>query len=101
VIGSYSVLPEANAVATTKISSKGQVVLPQAVRARRKWAPGTTLIVEETAEGVLLRPAKPFPPTTFEEVAGLLKYRGKPKTLEEMDEAIAKGVRERHARGRY
>ena len=88
-------------MATTKISSKGQIVLPLAVRTRRKWHPGTTLTVEETADGVLLRPEKPFPPTTFEEVQGILQYKGKPKTLGEMDEAIAIGVRDRHARGRY
>jgi AbrB family looped-hinge helix DNA binding protein len=88
-------------MATTKISTKGQVVLPLAVRKSRGWKPGTTLIVEERKDGILLRAEKPFPPTTFEEVAGILKYKGKPKTLEEMDEAIAKGVRERYARGRY
>ena len=89
---------------TTKVSSKGQVVLPRAVRERKKWQPGTTLVVEQTKEGVLLRPEKPFPPTTIEEVIQILnasKYKGKPKTIEEMDEAIAIGVRERHARGRY
>ncbi len=86
---------------TTRVSSKGQVVLPQAVRERKKWRPGTRLVVEETKEGVLLRPEKPFPPTTFEEVEGILRYKGKPRTLAEMDEAIAIGVRDRHARGRY
>lgn len=86
---------------TTRVSSKGQVVLPQAVRKRKKWRPGTRLVVEETKEGVLLRPEKPFPPTTFEEVEGILRYKGKPRTLAEMDEAIAIGVRDRHARGRY
>lgn len=85
----------------TRISSKGQVVLPQPIRERRKWRAGTELIVEETKDGVLLRAAKPFPPTTHEEVTKILKYKGKPKSLEEMDEAIAKGVKERHARGRY
>ncbi len=88
-------------MATTRVSSKGQVVLPLEVRTRKKWGPGTTLIVEETRDGVLLRREKHFPPTTFEEVEGILQYKGKPKTIEEMDEAIAKGVRERHARGRY
>ncbi|HEY6447178.1 MAG TPA: AbrB/MazE/SpoVT family DNA-binding domain-containing protein [Acidobacteriaceae bacterium] len=88
-------------MATTRISTKGQVVLPQSIRESRKWPAGTELIVEETRDGVLLRPAKPFPPTTFEQVAGILQYKGKPKTVEEMHEAIAKGVRERHARGRY
>lgn len=88
-------------MATTKISSKGQIVLPLDMRTRRNWQAGTTLTVEETPEGVLLRPAKLFPPTTFEEVEGMLQYKGKPKTLEEMDEAIAAEVKARHARGRY
>jgi len=86
---------------TTKLSSKGQVVLPLSVRRSRKWETGMQLTVEETPEGVLLRPAKPFPPTKFEDVFGCLRYKGKPKTLEEMDTAIAKGVRRRHALGRY
>lgn len=36
-----------------------------------------------------------FPETTVEDVAGCLKYDGEPKTLEEMEEAIEKGVVER------
>jgi AbrB family looped-hinge helix DNA binding protein len=88
-------------MATTKLSSKGQVVLPLSVRRSRKWEVGMQLTVEETPEGVLLRPAKPFPPTTVEQVAGMLKYTGPRKTLKQMEEAIAKGVRDRHARGRY
>jgi AbrB family looped-hinge helix DNA binding protein len=89
---------------TTQLSSKGQVVLPLSIRRNQKWEPGTQLTVEETAHGVLLRPAKPFPPTTLDELMAILeknKYQGKPKTLEEMDEAIAIGVKDRHARGRY
>lgn len=88
----------------TKLSSKGQVVLPLSVRRSRKWEPGTQLTVEETGDGVLLRRAQPFPPTTVDELIEILnsrKYKGKPKTLKEMDEAIAIGVRERRARGRY
>jgi AbrB family looped-hinge helix DNA binding protein len=89
---------------TTRLSSKGQIVLPLSIRQKRKWEPGTQLTVEETEDGVLLRPAKPFPPTTMDELIAILeknKYKGKPKTLAEMDEAIAIGVRDRHARGRY
>ena len=88
-------------MATTKISSKGQIVLPLEVRTRKKWAPGTQLTVEDTKDGVLLRRTKLFPPTTLEEVAGILKYKGKPKTVEEMDDAITEEVKARHARGRY
>ena len=40
---------------TTTVSTKGQVILPSAIRQRREWAAGTRLVVEETAEGVLLK----------------------------------------------
>lgn len=89
---------------STKLSSRGQVVLPLSVRRSRKWEPGTQLTVEETEDGVLLRRANPFPPTTVDELIGILKsirYQGKPKTLEEMDEAITEEIKARHARGRY
>ena len=87
--------------ATTTVSTKGQVILPKAIRQRRKWGPGTRLIVEETPEGVLLKPAPLFPPTRPEDVAGMLAYDGPPKTIEEMDEAITAEIKARHARGRY
>ena len=81
---------------TTTVSTKGQVILPKAVRDARKWPPGTKLVVEERADGVLLRAVKekPFPPTTIEEVFGSLKYDGPPMTIEEMDDAIAESVAE-------
>jgi len=71
--------------ATTTVSTKGQVILPKAIRQRRHWEPGTRLVVEDTPEGVLLKPAPVFAPTRPEDVAGMLAYRGPPKTLEEMD----------------
>ncbi|HVY34835.1 MAG TPA: AbrB/MazE/SpoVT family DNA-binding domain-containing protein [Caulobacteraceae bacterium] len=85
----------------TRVSTKGQVILPKSVRENRKWTTGTQLVVEETDEGVLLRPAALFPPTTIDDVCGSLKWSGPPITLEQMDEAISAEVRERHARGRY
>ena len=86
---------------TTRLSSKGQVILPKAVREARDWQPGTEFIVEEVEEGVLLRPLKPFKATTLEEVVGCTGYKGPVKSLEEMDRSIARGVEERRARGRY
>jgi len=44
---------------TTTLSSKGQVIIPKALRAARRWGPGTQLEVHDTADGVLLRPAAP------------------------------------------
>ena len=86
---------------TTTVSTKGQVILPSAIRQRRDWGAGTRLIVEETAEGVLLRSAPIFPPTRPEDVRGSLAYTGRPKTIEEMDAAVLEEARRRHARGRY
>ena len=58
---------------TTTVSTKGQVILPKAIRERRHWAAGTQLIVEETADGVLLRSAPLFAPTRPEDVDALAR----------------------------
>jgi AbrB family looped-hinge helix DNA binding protein len=86
---------------TTRLSTKGQVILPKAIREARAWKPGTEFTVELTDNGILLRPVRPFPPTTFEQVAGCLKWHGKPKTIKQMDDAVAQMVKSRHERGRY
>lgn len=86
---------------TTVLSTKGQVILPKAVRDQRGWKAGTRLTVEQTPDGVLLKPEPLFPPTTNEEVYGCLKWEGPPISLEEMDAAITEEVQERDARSRY
>jgi len=86
---------------TTTVSTKGQVILPKAIRQRKHWEPGTRLVVEDTPEGVLLKAAPVFTPTRPKDVAGMLAYRGRPRTIEEMDSAIAAEVKRRRARGRY
>ena len=86
---------------TTIVSTKGQVILPKAIRERRHWAAGTRLFVEDTHEGVLLKAAPRFARTRPKDVFGSLHYVGPPKTLEEMEAGIATEVRRRHARNRY
>ena len=80
---------------TTVLSTKGQMILPKAIRDHRKWGPGTRLTVEETADGVLLKATPLFPPTRVEDVFGCLRYEGPAKTLEEMDAAITAEARAR------
>jgi hypothetical protein len=58
-------------------------------------------VVEETPDGVLLKAEPVFAPIRPEEVAGILAYRGRRKTLEEMDATIMAEVKRRHARVRY
>jgi AbrB family looped-hinge helix DNA binding protein len=79
---------------STRLSSKGQVIIPKAVRASRGWKPGLRLAVEETEDGILLRPARPFAETHVDDVLGCVRYSGPARSLEEMDEAIATGVRQ-------
>ena len=86
---------------TTKLSTKGQLIIPKVIRDARGWLPGTEFAVEEVADGLLLRHQSPFPSTRLEDVAGCLRYAGKPKTLDEMDRGIAAEVKARHGRNRY
>ncbi len=86
---------------TTKLSSKGQVILPKAVRDAHDWRPGTEFAVENTGDGVLLMPVKPLQSARLEDVFGCLKQGGKAKSIREMEEAIEQEVQARHARGRY
>ncbi len=86
---------------TTTVSTKGQVILPKSIREQKRWPAGTRLVVEDTPDGVLLRPAARVEATRPEDVYGMLRYDGPPKTVEEMDAGIADEVRRRHARSRY
>lgn len=81
-----------------RLSTKGQVVLPKSIRQRHNWQAGAALVIEDTPDGVLLKQAPLFPPTRVEDVSGMLKYRGAPKTIEEMDAGVLAEARQRHVR---
>jgi AbrB family looped-hinge helix DNA binding protein len=78
----------------TQLSNQGQITIPQILRDRYHWQEGQELIIINLGDGILLKPKKPFPETTLDQVAGCLKYEGKAKTIEEMDQAIADGIKE-------
>lgn len=80
---------------TTKLSSKGQVIIPKILRNKYNWSPGQKLTVIDTGEGILLKPSRPFKRTAIDQVAGILKYSGKPVSVDQMSEAIKKGALER------
>lgn len=77
---------------TTVLSSKGQIIIPKPVREAHLWAPGQRLEVIESGDGILLKPAAPFPETTLADVAACLRYEGKAKTLADMEKAIRQGA---------
>jgi len=86
---------------TTRLSTKGQIILPKNVRESRAWGPGTEFTVEERSDGVLLRPAGRFPATDLKQVAGCLRTKRKSRTPEQMRTAIGREAMRRHDRGRY
>ncbi len=86
---------------TTRLSTKGQIVLPKSIRLSRAWQPGTEFTVEETGDGILLRPAERFPDSNLEDVAGCLRTKRKPATPAQMAAAIRDEVKRRHDSGRY
>lgn len=77
---------------------KGQVIMPASVLKARDWRAGARLVVEDTADGVLLEAAPLFAPTRAEDVFGSLPYSGKPKTIKEMNAAILAEARRRYVR---
>jgi AbrB family looped-hinge helix DNA binding protein len=82
---------------TTVVSTKGQVILPKAVRQHRDWPAGTKLVVEEVTDGVLLRRAPLFETTQVSDVFAMLKTDGKRRSVEDMDAAVLEEARRRHA----
>lgn len=70
----------------TRLSTKGQVILPKRIRDLRNWTAGMDLLVEDTPAGVLITPA---PKTvSMDEIFGCLKYDGPRRTIAEMDQAV-------------
>lgn len=80
---------------TTKLSSKGQVIIPKPLRTAHHWEVGQELIVEDCGDGILLKPKTPFEETSIKEVASCLKFKGKAKSLSDMDAAISEGIQDK------
>jgi AbrB family looped-hinge helix DNA binding protein len=83
---------------STVVSTKGQVILPKAVRAEKHWDAGTRLIVENTPDGVLLKQALAFAPSRIEDVFASLPWTDAPTSIEAMDAAVLAEAKRRHAR---
>jgi AbrB family looped-hinge helix DNA binding protein len=81
---------------TTRLSSKGQVIIPKPLRTAHHWTTGQELVAIDVGDGVLLKPKSPFSEKAIEDVASSLKYSGKTKSLDEMAAAIGKGVKSRN-----
>ena len=80
---------------TTKLSSKGQVIIPKTIRESHHWKSGTEFVIENTPAGILLKPRKLFTPTRLAEGLGCAGYKGPAKTLREMVEGIDTDLKRR------
>jgi AbrB family looped-hinge helix DNA binding protein len=80
---------------TTRLSEKGQIVIPKRIRTDHQWEPGTEFSVEDLGDSIALKPIRSFRRTELREVLGCVRYRGPSKSVKEMNDAIAKGARER------
>lgn len=90
--------------ARTRLSAKGQVVIPKDVRTELGLAEGQELDVITVNGGVLLRPVQQKSGRSFDELLSEFRsrvppYEGPPVSIEEMDEAVGRMWAERGARG--
>ena len=83
----------------TSLSSKGQVIIPKAMRDARHWQAGTRLEVTDTAEGLLIKPVqtqiKAALPQGLAAIRSRIAYAGPVRSLEEMNEAVLKEAQRR------
>lgn len=73
---------------TTRLSSKGQVIIPKDLREAHRWEVGQELIAVDVGDGILLKTNSPFQVTTLENVAGCLQHGGESRSLEEIEDAV-------------
>ena len=77
---------------TTTVSSKGQVVIPRALREKYRLTSGTRLQVAESEEGLVLAPIKQAPSSRRQ--AGWRALRGSAKGTAALNEHLAEHSRE-------
>lgn len=74
---------------TTRLSSRGQIVIPKSIREAHNWTAGQEFEIVESGSVLVLRPKKPFPETTLDEVVGCANYDGPRIPTEELSGAHA------------
>ena len=85
------------ALAQSKVTAQGQISVPVEVRKKLGLGPGSVLEWSEEGEKIVVRKAGRY---SSEDIHRALfaKRTPKPRKLEELKEAAARHVREKHAR---
>lgn len=79
-----------------RLSTKGQLIIPKAIRARRGWGAGTKLRIEERGDHVALSSAVAGEDAvSLDDLVGCVGYAGPRRSLADMQAAIAKGASRR------
>jgi AbrB family looped-hinge helix DNA binding protein len=73
------------------ITPKGQVTIPSEIREKLKLQPGDKITYQDTAAGILIKPAKKDMIDDF----GFLKGRCEPAELETIRKVVRKKIAER------
>jgi AbrB family looped-hinge helix DNA binding protein len=79
-------------MATTVVSSKGQVVIPRHLREKHRLTSGVRLQITETAEGLILSPVKRTRPSPAQ--AGWRALRGSAKGTDALRQHVEEHRRE-------
>jgi antitoxin PrlF len=85
-------------MSTITMTSKGQITLPAATRAKLKLVKGAQMDVEETADGKVILTPKPQKIGDIRQLRGILKYDGPPVSIEDMNKAIEESAVARYLR---
>jgi len=87
---------------STLLSSKGQVIIPKAMREARHWHAGTRLEVKDTADGLLLTPVQPRQKAPLAQglaaIRNRIAYSGPIRSVEDMADAVVKEAQRRGSR---
>ncbi|MEM7243986.1 MAG: AbrB/MazE/SpoVT family DNA-binding domain-containing protein [Acidobacteriota bacterium] len=67
---------------TTRLSTKGQLIIPKEVREHFGWGAGTELVVETRGDEIVLRLASDVERAELEDVIGCLRHEGAPRSIE-------------------
>jgi AbrB family looped-hinge helix DNA binding protein len=71
-----------------RLSSKGQLVIPRAIRKALRWEVGTELTVVQTGSGVTIQPLPKKTGKRLEDLRGCLNYQGRPLSDEELNAPV-------------
>jgi AbrB family looped-hinge helix DNA binding protein len=72
----------------TKLSSKGQIVIPRQIRQNHGWKQGVCFSIIDDGDSIVLKPVISREITLLADVIGCAGYDGPKKSLAEMDAGV-------------